>query len=603
MPLGSSDTYEVLVKSTGDTKGIKDTESALRNLDGQTDKSHGSFLKLSAAVAAGEAAFNLARIGIQKTIGLVKDSVEAYKESENVQAQLKTVLDSTHNAAGVHIDDLNEQAKALQKLTRYSDEAIGEAQGLLLTFTEIKGPVVKEATETVLNMSTALGQDLKSSSIQLGKALNDPITGITALRRVGVNFNDSQKETIKHLVETGQKAKAQAVILKELQTEFGGSAVAAGKTFAGSMDILKNQVNDVQESLGKVVIDGITPFVGASANFISSVDWESVIDRSKEALKNLWKELDNAWQAINRVYQQVEKYLEPKLRDLLKSVENLYGPVKKFVTEYIFPLVEILGPAAGKGLVWVVGEVIDALNLLVKIAGPVFQFLDDHKGVVIGLATAFGVLAIAMGLGAAFDALAVGFATLQLVTIPSLMTTLGLLGGAFIAAFPVVAVAAAIGLITVKFLDMKKTIDDTNNSLKALDTSTDASINKIQDAIKSGKISKEKGAAAISALGKDNATSNAPGGNALSHLFGYASGGFTGAGDGNDVAGIVHKGEYVVPKKDVNQSTGAPKTMGGVTNHFHAPIYLSTSEAVKAMFQTEDRNSVLRAKGMSVVRV
>lgn len=43
----------------------------------------------------------------------------------------------------------------------------------------------------------------------------------------------------------------------------------------------------------------------------------------------------------------------------------------------------------------------------------------------------------------------------------------------------------------------------------------------------------------------------------------FATGGFTGRGGKYDPAGIVHKGEYVVPKQYVNQSTGLPNISGG----------------------------------------
>jgi TP901 family phage tail tape measure protein len=50
--------------------------------------------------------------------------------------------------------------------------------------------------------------------------------------------------------------------------------------------------------------------------------------------------------------------------------------------------------------------------------------------------------------------------------------------------------------------------------------------------------------------------------NALSVLYNsgqYYTGGYTGAGGKYEPAGVVHKGEYVVPKSGVNQSTGLPK--------------------------------------------
>jgi len=45
---------------------------------------------------------------------------------------------------------------------------------------------------------------------------------------------------------------------------------------------------------------------------------------------------------------------------------------------------------------------------------------------------------------------------------------------------------------------------------------------------------------------------------ALGGVVAYSSGGYTGAGGKYEPAGIVHKGEYVIPKSMVNQSTGMP---------------------------------------------
>src|SRR5262249_44701468 len=153
-------------------------------------------------------------------------SVNAAQESAKVQTQLQAVLKSTAGVAGVSAEKALSLSKALEQQTTFGDEAVLSAENLLLTFTNIKDDIFPDATKTVLDMSVALGQDTKSSAIQLGKALQDPVNGILALRRVGVNFNDDQKKVIENLVNTGHSLEAQKLILKELATEFGGSASA-----------------------------------------------------------------------------------------------------------------------------------------------------------------------------------------------------------------------------------------------------------------------------------------------------------------------------------------------------------------------------------------
>ena len=77
-------------------------------------------------------------------------------------------------------------ASQLQRLTGIGDETILAMQGILLTFTQIRGQVFKDATQVILDVSVAMGQDLQQTAIQVGKALNDPILGVSALSRVGI---------------------------------------------------------------------------------------------------------------------------------------------------------------------------------------------------------------------------------------------------------------------------------------------------------------------------------------------------------------------------------------------------------------------------------
>lgn len=185
---------------------------------------------------------------------VVKKSLDSAAEAAKVQAQLGAVLKSTAGAAGVTREAALDLSQALQKTTTFSDETVLSAENMLLTFTKIGKNIFPQATETVLDMATALGTNATDAAIQLGKALNDPILGVTALRRVGVSFSEAQQEQIKKLVETGQLLTAQKLILKELSTEFGGSATAQAKTFAGAMAQLNNQVDDLMEAVGNALI-------------------------------------------------------------------------------------------------------------------------------------------------------------------------------------------------------------------------------------------------------------------------------------------------------------------------------------------------------------
>src|SRR5258707_3022790 len=149
-------------------------------------------------------------------------------------------------------------ADALSQTTDFSHDTIQGGENLLLTFTNIGKGVFPQATQSILDVSQAMGQDLKSSAIQVGKALGDPLTGMTALQRIGVTFSATEKEQIKTMMAHHDVIGAQKVILKELGTEFGGSAQAAGKTFGGMMKGLSNTMEDVKIKIGTAVMPLLT---------------------------------------------------------------------------------------------------------------------------------------------------------------------------------------------------------------------------------------------------------------------------------------------------------------------------------------------------------
>lgn len=391
-------------------------------------------------------------------------ALKAFDEAEKGIAQTNAVLASTKGIAGVTADQVDRLSKSLQKATTFSDEEVRSAENLLLTFTSIGKDIFPQATKTVLNMATALGEDTKSASIQLGKALQDPILGVTALRRVGVNFNDAQKDVIKNLVETGHSAEAQRLILKELETEFGNSAEAARHTFGGSLKALQNQLNDVEESVGGAIKNALQPFIQKAADFAASINWEVVINRSVDALKRLWRELEVVYGKLRAVYDQVANYLAPKLEALGRSVEEkLFPTLLRLWHEIIEPLIPVIGTI----FVAAIGAVIDIINLLVAVIVPLTNFLLNHKTAVIAAATAFGVLAGAMALNAAFSSLTLLFNTFMLITIPSMQASLAALSASFVAAMPVVAVAAAAAAIVASIMTIKRAWEDVNNAQRA----------------------------------------------------------------------------------------------------------------------------------------
>jgi len=204
-------------------------------------------LRNLAASGAGALGIGLgAGAAVSEVAHFVESSVAAYREAQLEQQKLTSSLESTGHAAGFTKAQLNAYASEQQQLTNYDDDAIAGAQAVLATFTKIKGLQFTETTKAILNLSAKMRQDLQSSAVQLGKALNDPIRGLTALRRVGVSFTAEQQELIKSLVQTGDLAGAQNEVLKEMGTEFGRTA----ELMRNELTVLSNNWGDLKEAVG-----------------------------------------------------------------------------------------------------------------------------------------------------------------------------------------------------------------------------------------------------------------------------------------------------------------------------------------------------------------
>lgn len=191
---------------------------------------------------------------------LANKMVGAWDEAIQAETRLTTAIRSTGGVAGKTTEELVSMSQALQKKTTFGDDMIQGAQGLLLTFTQVRGEIYDKAIPAIMDMSTMLGQDLQSSATMVGKALNEPIRGVNAMRRVGVSFTEEQVEQVKALVAAGKQEEAQMIILTELQAEFGGQAEAAAKKGLGPMKQMQNNIGDLMEQFGKIITEALTPF-------------------------------------------------------------------------------------------------------------------------------------------------------------------------------------------------------------------------------------------------------------------------------------------------------------------------------------------------------
>lgn len=324
-------TRTLKVDITGDSRSAR---RALDQVGASGSKTAGKMQRVGKTVAgafrmiASSAAIGAVGVGV-----LVKGGVDALLEIERINAQTQAAIKSTGGAAGVTAKDIETYAGSIEKLTGIEAESIQQGQNMLLTFTNIKNGVgagndiFTQSTDVLADMSTAMGSEPKKAAIQLGKALNDPIKGITALSKVGVAFTQGQKDQIKALVESGDTMGAQKIILAELNKEFGGSAEAFGETTAGKVEKLKHAFGEFQEEIAGRVIPVLTTVVAWLQSKLpdAGVKVEEILTQLRPKLDQVGEALQAAGEAVAPVVAAIGRFVKANPAPVFAALAVVIG--------------------------------------------------------------------------------------------------------------------------------------------------------------------------------------------------------------------------------------------------------------------------------------
>ena len=160
---------------------------------------------------------------------------------------------------------------------------------------------------------------------------------------------------------------------------------------------------------------------------------------------------------------------------------------------------------------------------------------------------------------------------------------------------PAIAIGAALGAIAMVWNEYNKMMAAIEGAKSAADKNNQvkkdaiAEYTRVMQDPNSSEELKSRWKKSMSSIMNDYNTSSSGGG-------GWATGGFTGRGGRNEVAGIVHRGEYVLPQKMVDQNTGTPK-MGGIENHI-GTINISSEVDGEKWLQRLTKNQETISRGL-----
>jgi hypothetical protein len=219
-----------------------------------------------------KAAVALAAAGVA-AIAFGKKAIEAGEGAATANARIAQINDSM-GLFGDSTDTVTQRlisyAEATARATGIDTNSIKITQAKLLTFKELAasasevGGQFDRATKAAIDLASAGFGAAETNAVALGKALNDPIKGITALSRSGVTFTETEKERIKALVESNRVSEAQVLILEAIETQVGGTSEAT----ANATDKINVGFTQVMEKIGLALLPTFEKFADFLLNTI-----------------------------------------------------------------------------------------------------------------------------------------------------------------------------------------------------------------------------------------------------------------------------------------------------------------------------------------------
>ena len=311
-------------------KGIKNAQSSVNSLSSSISNIT-NLVKKAFAFTGGA-------IGTKAIVDFGKSCVQSANEAVKTFNILDNTVKATGADAWTSTKELEKASMELSDSTNYSVTEIQQMQSVLLGFTNITGEAFDGASEAVLDMATVMGMDLTSAVQTIGKALDDPITGLDSLRRQGFKFTDEQKAELAQLVKNGKQYEAQKIILDTLSTSYGGAAKAGQDSFAKQ----RHAVENLQDALGGKLIPVMQVFAENNAKMINSLrelienmDFTPVVN----VVTNLQKIFAEAFNTISGYLRNVGDYVSDfisrfNFKPIISVLDGLLGGLNEIISKF-----------------------------------------------------------------------------------------------------------------------------------------------------------------------------------------------------------------------------------------------------------------------------
>lgn len=312
---GDTRTLKVVVvgDSSSATRSIRDVGRTAQD----TEKRMGG---LKSIMAAGLAIGGAAEIG-----SFFKDAIDGAADAAKTTKILNNQINNLGPAGKEAFKGASEFADKFSQQIGVDDDDIRKIQAKLASFPDAfkKGSDgadgMQRSVKAAFDLQAIGIGSAESNIVGIGKAMNDPIKGMTALGKSGVSFSEAQKDSIKNYMKQGDLANAQKVLLQGIESNAKGAAEAG----VSPMEKMHVAIQNTAEGIAGMVLPQLQKF----ASFVS----EKILPKVEGIAKAAGPKISAAFKVIGDVAAKLGKIFTD---DVLPAAQSMWAVVGPLLTQF-----------------------------------------------------------------------------------------------------------------------------------------------------------------------------------------------------------------------------------------------------------------------------
>jgi len=304
-----------------------------------------ALIGIAAAVAAIGLAWKATEFGFE----FLKESVIEGEKYRQTLVQLEASLRSNGSASGLSARNMQALAESYVTLAGRDDDVILGAELILSRFEKIGREAFPAATRAALDLSSATGKDLRSSSELIGKILEGNTRSLRSFADVGIVLTKGQRDMLTEMVESGRIAEYQQHVFAILTEKIGGAAEAYAHTLSGAITIAKTVMGEFRKGIASEVIPALEDLVNDLTGSVGG--WDSIRAASAELGHDIGEMIREVIYKIRLWYHEWEQLTWEVSAKVQNAIGTLIGGTIDGLSKLFEFLAKIPGPTSGALLV------------------------------------------------------------------------------------------------------------------------------------------------------------------------------------------------------------------------------------------------------------